>query len=80
MAEHTRRLRANQQPGKPKPPGNPPNRREPDETPLVEEPLSPVPAPSPDDDPPPMQTAGCGCVQEVTRRWRVGPGSPRVRA
>jgi hypothetical protein len=77
----SRLLRGSQQPGKPKPPGsNPPNRREPDETPPVEEPPSSPPAPSSDDDPLPMQTAGCGCVQEVTRRRRVGPVSPCVRA
>lgn len=79
-AKQTPRLRASQQPGKPKPQGNPPHQPEPDETPPVDEPPSSIPTPSPDDEPPPMQTAGCGCVQEVTRRWRVGPVSPRVRA
>jgi hypothetical protein len=57
LVERSRALRASQQPGKPKPPGNPPNRREPDETPPVEEPASPIPTPAPDDEPP-MQTAG----------------------
>jgi hypothetical protein len=58
LVERSRALRASQQPGKPKPPGNPPNRREPDETAPVEEPASPIPTPAPDDEPPPMQTAG----------------------
>jgi hypothetical protein len=56
LVEHSRTLRASQQPGKPKPPGNPPNRREPDETSPVEEPASPIP--TPDDEPPPVKTAG----------------------
>jgi hypothetical protein len=70
--EQLPRLRASQQPGKPKPPGNPPNRPDPDEMP-VDEPPAPIPTPSPDDEPPPMQTAGCGCVQEVTRRMACRP-------
>jgi hypothetical protein len=53
LVERSRALRASQQPGKP-----PPHRREPDETPPVEEPASPLPTPVPDDEPPPMQTAG----------------------
>jgi hypothetical protein len=70
--EQLPRLRASQQPGKPMPPGDPPNRPAPDETPVDESP-APIPTPSPDDEPPPMQTAGCGCAQDVTRRWRVAP-------
>jgi hypothetical protein len=58
LVERSRNARASQQPGKPKPPGNPPNRREPDETPPVEEPASPIPTPAQDDEPPPMQTVG----------------------
>ena len=50
LVERSRALRASQQPGKPKPPGNPPNRREPDKTPPVEEPAPPIPAPAPDDE------------------------------
>ena len=43
-----------QQPGKPKPPGNPPRRPDPD-TPLpVEEPPQPIPVPPLGDEPPPM--------------------------
>ena len=55
LADQARRLRASQQPGKPKPPGNPPNRPEPDETSPIDEPPSSIPTPSPDDEPPPMQ-------------------------
>jgi hypothetical protein len=58
LVERSPALRASQQPGKPKPPGNPPNRREPDETPPVEELASPIPTPAPDEEPRPMQTGG----------------------
>jgi hypothetical protein len=54
LVDQLRGLRASQQPGKPKPPGNPPNRREPDETSPIDEPPSPIPTPE-DDEPPPMQ-------------------------
>ena len=42
------------QPGKPKPPGNPPT-REPQRPPPVEEPPRPIPVPPVDRPPPPMQ-------------------------
>jgi hypothetical protein len=54
LVDQLRGLRASQQPGKPKPPGNPPNRPEPDETSPIEEPPSPIPTPT-EDDSPPMQ-------------------------
>jgi hypothetical protein len=61
------------QPGKPKPPGNPPIRREPDRPP-VEEPPRPIPVPPVDRPPPPMQvyaerTGSAG----VPRRYRSFP-------
>jgi hypothetical protein len=43
-----------QQPGKPKPPGNPPRPSDPDNPMPVEEPPSPIPVPLPSDEPPPM--------------------------
>ena len=53
--ERILRLRAGQQPGKPKPPGNPPRRPEPDETSPVEEPPPPIPLPPMRDEPRPIR-------------------------
>jgi hypothetical protein len=45
-----------QQPGKPKPPGNPlPERDDPDDAQPVEEPPPPIPVPRPDPPPPPIE-------------------------
>src|SRR5579883_1145004 len=49
-----------QQPGKPKPPGNPPKTPDHDVPPPVEEPPQPVPIPPERDDPPPMQSGRHG--------------------
>jgi hypothetical protein len=43
-----------QQPGKPKPPGNPPRHPDPDRPRPVEEPPEPIPLPPLGDEPPPM--------------------------
>jgi hypothetical protein len=43
-----------QQPGRPKPLGNPPSNPEPDRKAPIEEPPAPVPLPQNDDEPPPM--------------------------
>jgi len=44
-----------QQPGKPKPPGNPPTRPDRDKPPPVEEPPDPIPVPPEEDEPGPME-------------------------
>jgi hypothetical protein len=44
-----------QQPGKPKPPGNPPREPDHDGIPAVEEPREPIPLPPPENDEPPME-------------------------
>jgi hypothetical protein len=49
-----RAMQLAQQPGKPKPPGNPPESPDPEKPPPVEEPPEPMPIPT-RDDPPPMQ-------------------------
>jgi hypothetical protein len=45
------------QPGKPKPPGNPPTPREPERSPRVEEPPKPIPVPPVERPPAPMQVS-----------------------
>jgi outer membrane biosynthesis protein TonB len=45
-----------QQPGKPKPPGNPPQRPDPDQPQPIGEPPRPVPPPRPEPPPAPVQT------------------------
>jgi hypothetical protein len=50
-------LRA-QQPGKPKPPGNPPRNPDPNRPEPIEEPPAPIPVPPLGDEPPPMYAQG----------------------
>ena len=45
-----------QQPGKPKPPGNPPQKPEPEIPPPISEPPRPIPSPRPEPPPVPVQT------------------------
>ncbi len=54
LVRDPRRCRSSQQPGKPKPPGNPPKRPDLDVPPPVEDPPEPIPTPSERDDPAPM--------------------------
>jgi hypothetical protein len=48
------RMCQSQQPGKPKPPGNPQQRPDHDIPPPIEDPPEPIPTPSERDDPAPM--------------------------
>jgi hypothetical protein len=49
------RLCLSQQPGKPKPPGNPQKHPDLDVPPPIEDPPEPIPTPSEEGDPPPMR-------------------------
>jgi hypothetical protein len=54
IVRDTRLWRSSQQPGKPKPPGNPRKHPDHDVPPPIEDPPEPIPTPSERDDPPPM--------------------------
>jgi len=86
LAPHAARL---QQPGKPKPPGNPPVYPEPDDPAPVEEPPPPIQPPLPNNPPPPPIEAshlrgdpcgaGSGYRISTSRTSHQGPCCPPLR-
>jgi hypothetical protein len=63
-----------QQPGKPKPPGNPPPWPDPDKPRPIDEPPEPIPPPPPDQPPPPMEAADRLPHQSRLDAAMVSPG------
>jgi hypothetical protein len=65
------------QPGKPKPPGNPPVRPEPQEPKPIQEPPTPIPVPPVERPPAPIRAVADRLL--IPRRCSGGPQAPKVR-
>src|SRR5216683_1052942 len=78
--------RAHQQPGKPKPPGNPQKHPDHDVPPPIEDPPEPIPTPPERDEPPPMHVSARRAARwrrerswEVERILSISVGRPDAR-